>query len=248
MGVIGHAVTVWKQSIMSSSTPNELWYASRLTRLVYMPPKLLETFGETHVVYNVVSPLEESEGRLKIRRGVVKAARPRVITPHYFQQQMLENFGDDARSYLEQVLSRKDTMRILQYGLCFEKEERSEEEVGGEVEEVAGQIAAAAQDDLASVQGVLIGPDGYWEVSLMVFINALVQRSVPHNAQEMAGRGLFDLGGGLPMGVRQELDSDFAQADTLSKANELGSKLRDYGVFDQYEDRFFELYRRLRGK
>ena len=231
---------------MSSSTPNELWYAARMTQMVYMPPKLLETFGETNVLYNVVSPVEAVEARLKIRRGVVKAARPRVITPHFFQQQMLENFGENARSYLEQVMSRKDTLRIIQYGLCFEKQEYSEEEVGGEAEEVANQIAAAAQDELSAVQGVLIGPDAYWEVSLMAFINALVQRSVPHNAQEMAGQGLLSLGGGIPMAVRNEIDADFAMADTLSKANDLGRKLRDYGIFEAYEDRFFELYKRLR--
>lgn len=231
---------------MSSATPNELWYAARMTKMVYMPPKLLETFGETNVLYNVVSPIEGAEGRLKIRRGVVKAARPRVITPHYFQQQMLENFGEDARSYLEDVLSRRDSLRIIQYGLCFEKEERSEEEVGGEAEEVASQIAAAAQDELSAVQGVLIGPDLYWEVSLMAFINALVQRSAPHNAHEMAGQGLLNLGGGIPMAVRNEIDGDFALADTLAKANDLGRKLRDYGIFEQYEDRFFELYKRLR--
>lgn len=234
---------------MSSTTPNELWYAARLTKLVYMPPKLLETFGETNVVYNVVSAVESEgeSGRVRIRKGIVKAARPRVVTPHYYQQQMLENFGEDARGYLEKVLSRRDSLRIIQYGLCFEKEERSEEVVGGEVEEIANQIAANAQDELSVVQGVLTGPDGLWEVSLMVFINTLVQRSVPHNAHEMAGRGLFDLGGGIPMAVRQELDMDFSMVDTLSKADDLGRKLRDYGVFEAYEDRFFELYKKLRG-
>lgn len=231
---------------MGSATPNELWYAARMTKMVYMPPKLLETFGETNVMYHVVSPLEEGESRLKIRSGIVKAARPRVITPHYFQHQMLENFGEDARSYLEEVMSRKDTLRIIQYGLCFEKEEHNEEEVGGDAEEVANQIAAAAQDELSAVQGVLIGPDAFWEVSLMAFINALIQRSAPYNAQQMAGQGLLSIGNGIPMAVRNEIDADFALADTLSKADDLGRKLRDYGIFEEYEDRFFELYRRLR--
>ena len=82
----------------------------------------------------------------------------------------------------------------------------------------------------------------------MVFINAVVQRSMPRNAQEMAGRGLLDLGGGIPMAVHRELEAEFALTDTLSKADELGRKLRDYGVFETYEERFFELYQRLRGK
>ena len=231
---------------MPATTPNELWFAARMTRIVYMPPKLLETFGETNVVYNVVSPVDGQEGTLRIRRGVVKAARPRVVTPHYYQQMMLENFGENARSYLENVLSRKDSLRIIQYGLCFEKQEYSEETVSGDAEEVAHQIEAQAQDELSSVQGVVIGPDAFWEVSLLVFINGLVQRSMPHNAQEMSGRGMMLLDGGVPMAVRQEINGDFAAADTLAKADDLGRKLRDYGLFDEYEDRFFELYKRLR--
>ena len=224
---------------------NEIWYAARLTRIVYTPPRLLETFGETNVVYNVLSDL--GNGQLRIRRGVVKAARPRILTPHFYQTQMLENFGDNARSYLDKVLSKKDSLRIIQYGPGAEKQEHSEQTVGGDVEEVARQMTADAEDDFASVQGIIIGPDSHWEVSLMVFINALVQRSVPHNAHELANRGLLDLGlGGLPNAVIQEINDDFANADSLAKADDLGRKLRDYGIFETFEDRFYELYRRLR--
>ena len=81
----------------------------------------------------------------------------------------------------------------------------------------------------------------------MVFINALVRRSVPHTAHELANRGLLDLGlGGLPNAVIQEINDDFANADSLAKADDLGRKLRDYGIFETFEDRFYELYRRLR--
>lgn len=228
-----------------NASPNEIWFAARETQIVYTPPKLLETFGETNVVYNLVSPLPN--GQVRLRKGLVKAARPRILTPYFYKQQMLENFGDNARDYLEKILSRKDSLRIIQYGLCFEKQEYSEQIVSGQPEEIARQIAADAQDDLAEVQGVIIGPDDYWEVSLMVFINALVQRSAPHNANEMAGQGLLNLGvGGIPHAVIQEINDDFSHADTLAKADDLARKLRDYGIFETFEDRFYELYRRLR--
>ena len=34
----------------------------------------------------------------------------------------------------------------------------------------------------------------------------------------------------------------------LDKAEDLGRKLRDYGLFEQYEDAFFELYMKLKDK
>ena len=225
---------------------NELWYAARTTKIVYMPRKLLETFGETRVTYNVVSSMEDDDSHVRLRTGLVKSARPLVLTPHYFRQQMLENFGDAAQEFLDFVMSRQDSMRIIQYGLCFMKQEYSEEVVGGSVADVADQLARAAQDDMNDVRGVLIGPDRYWEVSLMTFINALVKQSAPGNARDMARDGMFGLDRGVPAGVRMEIDIDFDRCDTLSKADDLGRKLRDYGLFEQYEDRFYALYTQVR--
>jgi hypothetical protein len=65
----------------------------------------------------------------------------------------------------------------------------------------------------------------------------------------MAGRGLLDAasGGNIPNAVRIEIESDFRQAaGSRSRLEELGRKLREYGLFEEYEDRFFELYRRAR--
>ena len=207
---------------------NEIWYAARTTQIVYMPRKLLETFGETRVTYNVVSSMEDDDGHVRLRTGLVKSARPLVLTPHYFRQQMLENFGDEAQSYFDHILSRQDNLRILQYGLCFMKQEYSEEVVGGTVADVADQLAR------------------YWEVSLMTFINALVKQSAPGNARDMARDGLLGLDHGVPVAVRMEIDADFDNCDTLSKAEDLGRKLRDYGLFEQYEDRFYGLYMQLK--
>ena len=227
---------------------NEIWYAARTTEIVFMPRKLLETFGETHVTYNVVSAVENDNGHVRLRRGVVKSARPLVVTPHYFRQQMLENFSEDAQNYFDHVLSRQDNLRFIQYGLCFMKQEYSEEIVGGTVADVADQLARAAQDDLNAVQGVIIGLDRFWDVSLMRFISDLVKRSMPYNVRDMARDGLLGLERGVPVAVRMEIDTDFDNCDTLSKAEDLGRKLRDYGMFEQYEDRFYELYMRLKGK
>ncbi|HPY90427.1 MAG TPA: hypothetical protein PLE92_03975 [Lentisphaeria bacterium] len=231
----------------SQPSQNELWYAARMTRVVYRPPRLLETFGETSVFYSVLSEIFVSdESKIRLRNGVIRAARPKVITPHFLLNQALENFGPDARKYFADLLQRKDGTRILQYGLTLQKEEHSEEIIGGEILETADQIAREAQDNLTEVRGVIIGMDQFWEVSLLGFANDLIKRSAPYNAREMSRHGLFNLDQGIPRAIHQEIEADFAAANTRAKADDLGKKLRDYGLFDDYEDRFFELYKAVR--
>lgn len=224
----------------------ELWYAAKSTRIVYMPPKLLETFGETSVSYLVLSEDMDFPEKIHLRRGLVSAARPRIITPQFFLKQAVSNFGEDAKKYFSEVLNAKDTARFMEYGLVFKKQEYSEEAVSGQLQEIADQAARDAQDNLSELRGVIIAVDDTWEVSLLHFITQLVKRSVPHNAREMAGRGLLEIGGGVPVGLRNELDEDFKSCDTLGKARNLAAKMRDYGVFEEFEDRFYELYKRLK--
>lgn len=217
-----------------------------MTRVLYRPPRLLETFGESVVQYYVLSEISDMDDKVRLRRGIVRSGRPRVITPHYFLNQSLDNFGEDAKRYFDEVLKRKDSMRILQYGLRFEKEELREEVLGGNVEELAEQIAKEAQDHLRELRGVMIGPDAFWEISLLVFLNELVNRSGPRNVRDLAAHGLLDLQEGIPWAVRNEIRDEFAAVNSREKAEALGVKLRDYGIFDQYEDLFFDLYQKFR--
>lgn len=229
-------------------TRDEIWYAAQSTKVVFAPPKLLETFGETSVRYYVLTELMDSVEQLRIRQGRVTAERPRVITPKYFVNQALTNFGEEARQYLEQLLSSSDGTRIIQYGLQFRKEEYHEEVVQGNINEVADQISRDAQDRVDDVCGVILGVDDLWEVSLLSFVNDLIRRSAPRNAREMAGQGLLDASSGnVPNAVRIEIESDFrAAAGRRDRVQSLGEKLRSYGLFAEYEDRFYELYRRAR--
>ena len=228
------------------STFEDIWYAARSTQIVYMPPKLLETFGESCVHYLVVSEDMDRPSKLNLRSGIVTAERPRIVTPAYFRQHAVDNFNEDARKYFDEVLSKEVNARFMEYGLHFGKKEFLMETVSGNPREVAEQAAADAQDTLEKLQGVIIGPDDAWEVSLMHFITQLVQRSIPFHARDIARRGLFELDNGVPRAVLQDIERDFLACDTLEAARNLGAKLRDFGLFDKFEDRFYELYRRLK--
>jgi hypothetical protein len=223
----------------------DLWYAAKTTRIVFTPPKLLETFGETSVRYYMLTEILDTVGQVRIRQGQVTALRPRVVTPRYFVNQALVNFGADAREYIEGVLRGAEGLRIIEYGLQFRKEEYSEEVVQGNIDEIGDQVARRAKASDLELCGVVIGVDDHWEVSLLRFIHDVVRRSLPQNARDMAGRGLLQAASNnVPNAVRIEIESDFRSAlGSREKARALGEKLRGYGLFDEYEDRFYELFR-----
>ena len=183
----------------------EIWYAAKSTQIVYMPPKLLETFGETRVQYLVAAEDLDNPAQVHLHDGVVTAERPRIITPQYYRQRMVENFGPDARKYFDEVLAKDTTARFLQYGLKFSKQEYRTQVVTGDLREIAEQAAKDAQDNLHELRGVAIGVDDTWEISLLYFITQLVQRSLPYHARDIASRGMLDLQDGVPVAVRQEI-------------------------------------------
>ena len=225
---------------------DDIWYAAKATKIVQHPESSLETFGQTAVNYYVVTDLLDVVEQVRIRQGKVMAERPQVITPHFLAQQALENFGAEAREYVESMLNSAEGTRILRYGLRFRKEEYSEEIVAGVSGEVADQISSDMSSGKGTMTGVIIGVDDLWEVSLLHFMRTVISSSAPQNFNDLASRGLLETtSGNVPNAVRIEIESDFREAEgDADRVRNLGRKLRDYGVFDDYEDRFFDLYRR----
>jgi hypothetical protein len=73
----------------------------------------------------------------------------------------------------------------------------------------------------------------------------MTRSSASQNIAELNSRGLFERQYGIPKFVRDEIDDLFKVAfKDRSRIDELGSKLQSYGIFEQYQDRFFTLLRR----
>jgi len=224
---------------------DKIWYAAHATRVVSSPKKVLETFGATSIQYHILSSLLDDVGKVRIRRGKIVAERPKVITPSYYMNQFLENFGKEAQQYVDELLNTTAGLRILQYGLRFRKEEYNEEVVQGVIGDVAEQVSADVHRDDGTLSAVVIGDDDLWEICLLKFVGDVIQNSAPHNFRELSSRGLLDAPDGhVPNAVRVEIESDFRAAKGhRDRVQLLGQKLKKYGLFEQYEDRFYVLLR-----
>ena len=223
-------------------------YAAEQTEILYASEQKLETFGETVVHYYVLSHLLDEVGQVRIREGQIRAGRPQVITPRYFLHQLLENFGEDAQEYADRLVHSAEGIRILKYGLRFVKQEYSEETSSGDIHEIGDSIARRVQETPGELSAVIIGVDDLWEVSLLKFASGLVEDSAADNFSDLSDRGLLQSSShGIPNAVRIEIESDFRRAEgDRTRIDELGRKLREYGLFAEYEDRFYRLHRSVR--
>ena len=80
------------------------------------------------------------------------------------------------------------------------------------------------------------------ELRLLVY-QTLKQDCCTAAADRFLSRSLFEDSGGVPKGVRSEIEAAFlAASKDASLINGLGLRLQNYGLFEEYEDRFFELF------
>jgi len=212
-------------------------YALHNTEIVRLPRQRLETFGTTLLNYHLVTELMDEVGSARIREGRVKAYRPEIITPGDLGREILEGFGEEAHRYLEWLKTHERDLYILRYGFKIAKEEVSEQTVSASVDLVVEQVCREVDRRNEGMHGVVKGVEEPWEVSLLKLLVEVARFSAPFNVQEWR-RAQPD--------PRREIEMEFAAAEKdPSRVSRLAAKLREYDLFEDYEDRFFALVRRL---
>lgn len=210
-----------------------------------MPKSHLETFGSTHLHYHMVSELMDTVNRIRIREGAIQSQRPQIITPTYYAQEMLDGFGTEANQYVDWLKEHAKDMRILQYGFKIQKTEFSEQVVSGNVKEIIEQVKKQIADKNDPMSAVIYGVDDPWDVCLLKFMVDVIRNSAPYNFNELGRRNLLEDVNGTPRAVREDIERGFLLASRdKSMIAPLGNKLHKFSLFEEYEDRFFALFRK----
>jgi len=223
---------------------HDFWFAVNNTEIVVMPTNPLETFGATHLHYHLVSELMDTVNRIRVREGTIQSGRPQIITPAYYENEDLEGFGEEAGQYLDWLRLHARDVRILQYGFVVQKTELNEHLVSGPMVEVLERVKQDVQRKNDPMAAVIHGVDQPWDVCLLKLMVDMIHQSAPANIKDLNRRHLLDDVNGVPRAVREEIESLFLQASRdPALVKPLGGKLRKYGLFEEYEDRFFALVR-----
>jgi hypothetical protein len=218
------------------------------TEILRPPKRSLATFGTTNVYYYLVTEpayaeLVEATSETVVREGRVIAERPRIVTPYYLSH--LEGFSSEARKYFEALISTHGPNAPgLFYTYKNEPKELNiiSDNLRAVVDKINDEIDKRG-DPLASI---IRGQDELWDVSLMKFIYEMTRSSLPDNLMQMGTRGLLDIDArGIPADARIRIEKlfDLAHKGDM-EPRELKEELDRWGVFDDYEDRFFALFGR----
>src|SRR4030042_1589728 len=221
-------------------TDNRIRYALENTELVRAPQQSLATFGSSVIDYYVVTELV---GNLSVvRDGKVIAERPKIVTPAYLVN--VEGFSEQARRYMAMMARERPYESGILYR--YKNEPKGMNVVSEPIKQVISKLSSQIKDERNPLSTIIRGVEELWDISLLMFIYELTTKSVHTNVAEFGRRGFLEMdAGGVPQGARDYIEELFEQASrNPSRAPELVVELNRWGLFAEYQDRFFALFRR----
>lgn len=215
-------------------------YAIEHTEVLRPPEQSLATFGSTNIYYYLVTELVESVN--VVREGRVIAARPKIVTPTYLIN--LEGFSPQARRFAEIMASKFPQEVGIFYS--YKNEPKEMNIVSESVQMVVESINRRIDSQRDPLSAIIKGVEELWDVSLLKFTYELTKSSVYNNVAELGRSGLLHIdSAGIPKDARNHIEELFEKAkQDLSLAPELANELRRWGLFYEYQDRFFGLFRK----
>ena len=222
-------------------------YAARHTEILRHPRQHLSTFGITNIYYYLItepvySDLVDNVSETVIREGRVIAERPKIVTPYYLTR--LEGFSYDARRYFETLLRMHgpDTPGLF---YTYKNEPKELNIVSDSWQLVVDKLNTSIDEKGDPMASIIRGQDDLWDVSLLKFIYEITSHSLQSNISQLGSRGLLGMShGGVPVEARQRIEELFDKvARGECSSHELEQELNHWGVFPEYQDRFFAVVR-----
>lgn len=224
--------------------------AVKRTEILRAPKQSLATFGTTNIYYYLVtepvySELVKNVTETVVREGRVIAEKPRIVTPYYLSR--LEGFSSEARRYFEALIkAHGPNAPGLFY--TYRNEPKELNIVSDDLLSVVDKLNTEINKRGDPLTSIIKGEDEFWDVSLMKFIYEMTRSSLRNNLQQMGASGLLDIdAGGIPVEARVRIDELFRKVSSgESEPHELKAELDRWNLFEEYEDRFFTIFKKRR--
>ncbi len=225
-------------------------YAVSHTEILRPPKRSLATFGTTNIYYYLVAEpayaqLFKNATETVIREGRVIAERPRIVTPYYLSR--LEGFSADARRYFDMLLKTHgpDAPGLF---YTYKNEPKQLNIVSDNLLSVVNKLNAEIDKRGDPLTSIIKGEDELWDISLMRFIYEMTRSSLRDNLFQMGSRGFLDIdASGIPVDARVRIDELFRKVSRgEGEPYELKAELDRWNLFEEYEDRFFALFKSSR--
>lgn len=233
---------------MENIDDEKIGYAIRHTEILRLPKQSLATFGTTNIGYYLVTKpvyaeLTKDVNETVVREGRVIAERPRIVTPYYLSR--LEGFSADAKRYFDALIKTQGPS-VPGIFYTYRNEPKGLTIVAGDLMSVVDKINSEVDRRGDPLVTVIKGQDELWDISLMKFIYEITRSSIQDNLMQLRSRGLLDVdAGGVPIDARVKIEELFKKLSQGEiEPRELRDELERWDLFDEYQDRFFSIFRR----
>ncbi|MFC1990853.1 hypothetical protein ACFLU9_01720 [Chloroflexota bacterium] len=225
-------------------------YAARHTEIVKPPRQSLSTFGTTNVYYYLVTEPAYSELAMDngvtetvIREGRVIAERPKIVTPYYLSR--LDGFSPDARRYFDMLLKAHgpDAPGLF---YAYKNEPKELNIVSDNWQSVINKLSEEIDKRGDPLASIIKGEDDLWDISLLKFVYEITKSSMQNNISQLGTRGLLNVdSSGVTTDARHRIEELFRLALIGEcEPRELKNELDRWNIFEEYEDRFFNLFKK----
>ena len=218
------------------------------TEILRPPRQSLATFGATNIHYYLVTEpayaeLVKDAVETIIREGRVIAEKPKIVTPYYLSR--LEGFSPEARKYFD-MLTRSHGPSAPGIFYTYKNEPKEFSIVSNSLLSVVDKLNTEIDKRGDPLTSIIKGEDAFWDVSLMKFIYETTRSSLQNNLMEMGSRGLLKIdSSGVPADARIRIEELFSATSMGEmEPKDLKVELDRWNLFDEYEDRFFNLFKK----
>lgn len=230
------------------------------TEILLEPDDLISTEHDTILHYYVLSKpyyldeFPEESPETKVREGKITWEKPKLLTPDYMIN--MSGFSGEAKKAMQIIARENPDLAGLLYKMNYKKQSISTFTIGREIETAEAEIRDNIDEDDNSLTVIIRGVDELWDVSLMKFIQTLMLKSAYKSQlpdyEEKGFLSTDDKGysvvtrnlEGLPIAAGEEIEKMF---EMVKNGDEDPSKLKKeldrWGVFNAYQDKFFDLFR-----
>ncbi len=132
----------------------------------------LQTFGETHVPYILLSPSSINMGDTVVRQGEVTVQKPALVLPPHIPQ--FEGFDlEEQDSMINFLLVRGISLPSLKY----DNKTHQLDVFEGRMEDAIQFYGNRLQREENTAAGLVAGPEDVWQFSLLIFICSQIARN-----------------------------------------------------------------------
>ena len=205
-----------------------------LTKIHQKPRQKIFSFWDTRFDYFILSPMGSFT---TLRTGNLICAKPDIINP-LATEGIFEGFSSSAEDAAEELF-REFLQQIRLLGYRFQNKLSSEESFSKDLQPLLANLKAEQTANLNAC--IISSPDDLWMGALAKVSIEIVKRSAKSNIMDFEERGYFL---SPEEQVKKHVEILFEECKSnKAYAQELDSYLKEHDLFDEYEDRFLNLFK-----